>query len=132
MDNNNNEEVPSAPSTPVTPGTPGAPLFGGFKPDHRSSGIGRKSLLKSCSKCLTVDDWALEEGALPKAFCALPPPPVSLARKVYIRAPEFESPLTFVVVRILVALVIETIYTTHSIPEFKSLLASISCYIMPS
>ncbi|CAB4272935.1 unnamed protein product [Prunus armeniaca] len=79
---NNNEEVPSAPSTPVTPGTPGAPLFGGFKADHRSSGIGRKSLLKSCSRCFTVEDWALEEGTLPKVSCALPHPPVSLARKV--------------------------------------------------
>ncbi|XP_008228780.1 PREDICTED: aquaporin NIP6-1 [Prunus mume] len=79
---NNNEEVLSAPSTPVTPGTPGAPLFGGFKADHRSSGIGRKSLLKSCSRCFTAEDWALEEGTLPKVSCALPHPPVSLTRKV--------------------------------------------------
>ncbi|XP_068303351.1 aquaporin NIP6-1 isoform X1 [Pyrus communis] len=79
----NSEEVPSAPSTPVTPGTPGAPLFGGFKPDLRSSGIGRKSLLRSCSSCFTVDPWALEDGTLqPKVSCALPYPPVSLARKV--------------------------------------------------
>lgn len=88
---NNNEEVPSAPSTPVTPGTPGAPLFGGFKADHRSSGIGRKSLLKSCSRCFTVEDWALEEGTLPKVSCALPHPPVSLARKVIHKKEERES-----------------------------------------
>ena len=69
----NSEEVPSAPSTPVTPETPGAPLFGGFKPDHTSSGIGRKSLLKSCTRCFTVDAWPLEDGTLqPKVSCALP------------------------------------------------------------
>ncbi|KAH7547468.1 aquaporin NIP6-1 [Ziziphus jujuba] len=78
-----NEEVPSAPSTPATPatpGTPGAPLFGGFKQDR--NGNGRKlSLLKSC-KCFSVEDWALEEGTLPKVSLSLPHPPVSLARKV--------------------------------------------------
>ncbi|XP_027125419.1 aquaporin NIP6-1 [Coffea eugenioides] len=73
------EDVPSAPSTPVTPGTPGAPLFGGIKPER--SGNGRRSLLSSC-KCFMVEAWALEEGTLPSVSCALPPPPVSLARKV--------------------------------------------------
>lgn len=73
------EDVPSAPSTPATPGTPGAPLFGGFKPER--SGNGRRSLLKSC-KCFSVEPWALEEGSLPIVSCSLPPPPVSLARKV--------------------------------------------------
>ncbi|CAK9169758.1 unnamed protein product [Ilex paraguariensis] len=73
------EDVASAPSTPVTPGTPGAPLFGGFKPER--SGSVRRSLLKSC-KCFSVEAWALEEGSLPSVSCALPPPPVSLARKV--------------------------------------------------
>ncbi|GMP34493.1 hypothetical protein CsSME_00007335 [Camellia sinensis var. sinensis] len=72
------EEVASAPSTPMTPGTPGAPLFGGFRPE----GNGRRpSLLKSC-KCFSVEAWTLEEGTLPSLSCSLPPPPVSLARKV--------------------------------------------------
>lgn len=76
-----NEEVPSAPSTPATPGTPGAPLFGGFKAER--SGNGRRSLLKNCSKCFSVDqEWALEEGTLPKLSCSLPPPPIPLAKKV--------------------------------------------------
>jgi len=74
-----NAEVPSVPSTPATPGTPGAPLFGGFKGGR---GVhGRKSLLRSC-KCFSVEEWAMEEGRLPPVFCSLPPPPVSLARKV--------------------------------------------------
>ncbi|KAJ6307560.1 hypothetical protein OIU76_017372 [Salix suchowensis] len=74
-----NEEVPSAPSTPATPGTPGAPLFGGFKGGR---GVhGRKSLLRSC-KCFGVEEWAMEEGRLPPVSCSLPPPPVSLARKL--------------------------------------------------
>nr|BAM44346.1 plasma membrane aluminum transporter [Hydrangea macrophylla] len=73
------EDVPSAPSTPVTPGTPGAPLFGGFKPER--SGNARRSILKSC-KCFGVESWAMEEGSLPPVTCSLPPPPVSLARKV--------------------------------------------------
>lgn len=74
-----NEEVPSAPSTPATPGTPGAPLFGGFKGER---GVhGRKSLLRSC-KCFGVEEWAMEEGRLPPVSCSLPPPPVSLARKL--------------------------------------------------
>ncbi|XP_021647961.2 aquaporin NIP6-1 [Hevea brasiliensis] len=76
---NNNEEVPSAPSTPATPGTPGAPLFGGFRAER--SGTNRKSLLKGC-KCFSVEEWALEEGRLPPVSCSIPPPPVSLARKV--------------------------------------------------
>lgn len=73
------EDGASAPSTPVTPGTPGAPLFGGFR-----NGNGRRSsssLLRSC-KCFNVEAWSLEEGALPPVSCALPPPPISLARKV--------------------------------------------------
>lgn len=73
------EDVRSTPSTPVTPGTPGAPLFGGFKPER--SGNGRRSLLNGC-KCFTVEAWTLEEGTLPSVSCSLPPPPVSLARKV--------------------------------------------------
>lgn len=77
-----NEEVPSAPSTPATPGTPGAPLFGGFKGDHRGgNGISRKSLLKSC-KCFGVEEWSMEEGRLPSVSCSLPPPSISLTRKV--------------------------------------------------
>ncbi|KAJ8755445.1 hypothetical protein K2173_019243 [Erythroxylum novogranatense] len=76
----NNEEVPSAPSTPATPGTPGAPLFGGFK-GERGGWHGRKSFLKSC-KCFCVEEWAMEEGRLPPVSCSLPPPNVSLARKV--------------------------------------------------
>lgn len=74
-----NEEVPSAPSTPATPGTPGAPLFGGLKAER--SGNGRRSLLKNC-KCFSVEEWALEEGTLPKVSCSLPPPPIPLAKKV--------------------------------------------------
>ncbi|XP_065867313.1 aquaporin NIP6-1 [Euphorbia lathyris] len=63
-----NEEGPS------TPGTPGGPLFGGFR--------GRKSLLKTC-KCFGVDkEWAIEDGRMPPVSCYIPPPPVSLARKV--------------------------------------------------
>ncbi|KAL3528959.1 hypothetical protein ACH5RR_008281 [Cinchona calisaya] len=76
----NSEDVQSVPSTPMTPGTPGAPLFGGFKPE-RSGNVRRSSLLKSC-KCFSVEVLALEEGTLPSVSCALPPPPVSLARKV--------------------------------------------------
>ncbi|KAL0683863.1 hypothetical protein Bca4012_050711 [Brassica carinata] len=79
------EEIPSMPSTPATtPGTPGAPLFGGFD-GKRSGHNGRytpKSLLKSC-KCFSVDnEWALEDGRLPLVSCALPPPNVSLYRKL--------------------------------------------------
>ncbi|KAF2599081.1 hypothetical protein F2Q68_00009488 [Brassica cretica] len=79
------EEIPSMPSTPATtPGTPGAPLFGGFD-GKRSGHNGRytpKSLLKSC-KCFSVDnEWALEDGRLPPVSCALPPPNVSLYRKL--------------------------------------------------
>lgn len=73
------EEAVSAPSTPMTPGTPGAPLFGGFR--HERAGNGRNSLLRSF-KCFSVEAWALEEGSLPPVSCALPSPPVSLARKV--------------------------------------------------
>lgn len=77
-----NEVAISAPSTPATPGTPGAPLFGGFKGD-RGGIYGRsKSLLKSC-KCFSVEERPMEEGRLPTVSCLLPPPPVSLARKVF-------------------------------------------------
>ncbi|XP_042492044.1 aquaporin NIP6-1 [Macadamia integrifolia] len=74
------EDVPSAPSTPVTPGTPGAPLFGGFRSERH--GNGRKSSLLNSCKCFSVEAWALEEGNLGPMACSLPPPPVSLARKV--------------------------------------------------
>lgn len=77
----NNEEIPSVPSTPATPGTPGAPLFGGFRSERTVNGVGRKSLLKNL-KCFSVEDWALEDGALPKVSCSLPPPPIPLAKKV--------------------------------------------------
>lgn len=76
------EEGVSAPSTPATPGTPGAPLFGGLiKHERKNGGYGKKSLLKSC-KCFSVEPWSSEEGTLPAVSCMLPPPPVSLARKV--------------------------------------------------
>ncbi|XP_057731963.1 aquaporin NIP6-1 [Arachis stenosperma] len=82
MENHNNEEIPSAPSTPATPGTPGAPLFGGFRStNNNGGGLSRKSLLKNC-KCFSVEEWTIEDGALPKVSCSLPPPPVPLARKV--------------------------------------------------
>ncbi|KAL3633087.1 Aquaporin NIP6-1 [Castilleja foliolosa] len=75
------EDGLSAPSTPVTPSTPGAPLFGAFRPEisrnHR-----KPSLLKGCNSCFGVDSLALEEGILPTLSCALPSPPISLARKV--------------------------------------------------
>ncbi|XP_011082216.1 aquaporin NIP6-1-like [Sesamum indicum] len=74
------EDGASAASAPATPGTPGGPLFGGFQPGRGGNGR-RSSLLKSC-KCFSVEPWALEEGTLPPVSCALPPPPVSLARKV--------------------------------------------------
>ncbi|KDP41985.1 hypothetical protein JCGZ_27003 [Jatropha curcas] len=77
----NNEEIPSAPSTPATPGTPGAPLFGGFKGTERAGGLTRKSILNGC-RCFSIEEWALEEGRLPPVSCSIPPPPVSLARKV--------------------------------------------------
>ncbi|KAF3450960.1 hypothetical protein FNV43_RR07049 [Rhamnella rubrinervis] len=83
MDNDEVPSAPSTPATPATPGTPGAPLFGGFK-HHDRNGNGRKSLL-SGFKCFGVEDWAMEQGTLPKVSCslALPhPPAVSLARKV--------------------------------------------------
>ncbi|KAM6586019.1 hypothetical protein CsatB_013021 [Cannabis sativa] len=79
-----NEEVSSAPSTPATPGTPGAPLFGGngFRQD-KGGNAGRKSFLNSCTKCFSLDDWAMEEGTvLHKVSSSLSPPPVSLARRV--------------------------------------------------
>ncbi|CAK8574578.1 unnamed protein product [Lathyrus sativus] len=75
-----NEEIPSAPSTPATPGTPGAPLFGGFKSERH--GNGRKNSLLKSLKCFNVQEWTLEDGALPKVSCSLPPPPVPLAKKV--------------------------------------------------
>ncbi|KAF8021632.1 hypothetical protein BT93_G1932 [Corymbia citriodora subsp. variegata] len=75
-----NEEVPSAPSTPVTPGTPGAPLFGGGPRAERSHG--RKSLLRNCSGCFTVEAWSMEGGMPRSLSSSLLHPPVSLARKV--------------------------------------------------
>lgn len=74
-------DTEEAPSTPVTPGTPGAPLFGGHKGNHHGSENGKRSLLKSCIS-FNVDDWGTDEGGLAKVSCSLPPPPVSLARKV--------------------------------------------------
>ena len=76
----NNEEIPS---TPATPGTPGAPLFGGFNNGrNRTNKTNKNSLLKSC-RCFSVEDWSIEDGALPAVSCSLPPPPpVPLARKV--------------------------------------------------
>ncbi|KAL7139857.1 hypothetical protein ABFS83_09G082000 [Erythranthe nasuta] len=77
------EDGASAPSTPVTPGTPGAPLFGGFRPERGRNGGLKPSFLRSSCKCFGVhESWALEEGSLPPVTCALPPPPISLARKV--------------------------------------------------
>jgi hypothetical protein len=84
MEHINNEEIPSA---PATPGTPGVPLFGGFKSERSGNGSNKykKSLLKNC-KCFGVQEWTLEDGALPTVTCSLmpPPPPVPLAKKVYI------------------------------------------------
>ncbi|RDY12299.1 Aquaporin NIP6-1, partial [Mucuna pruriens] len=78
----NKEEVPSVPSTPATPGTPGAPLFGGLKFDKTGNGVVRKSsFLKSC-KCFSVEEWTLEDGALPRVSCSLPAPPIPLAKKI--------------------------------------------------
>ncbi|XP_027341680.1 aquaporin NIP6-1-like [Abrus precatorius] len=77
----NNEEIPSM---PATPGTPGAPLFGGLNNGNSNNHKHKKkSLLKSC-KCFSVEEWSIEDGALPAVSCSLPlpPPPVSLARKV--------------------------------------------------
>ena len=87
LSNMDHEEIPSMPSTPATtPGTPGAPLFGGFE-GKRNGHNGKytpKSILKSC-KCFNVDnEWALEDGRLPPVSCALPPPNVSLYRKVHV------------------------------------------------
>ncbi|KAL0354861.1 UNVERIFIED_CONTAM: Aquaporin NIP6-1 [Sesamum radiatum] len=73
------EDGGSAPSTPVTPGTPGAPLFGGLRSERISNW--RKTSLRNSFKCFSVEAWDSEEGALPPVSC-LPPPPVSLARKV--------------------------------------------------
>ncbi|KAK7325291.1 hypothetical protein VNO77_29451 [Canavalia gladiata] len=75
-----NEEIPSM---PTTPGTPGAPLFGAFNDNHNNKNKNKKSLLKNC-KCFSVEEWTIEDGALPAVSCSLPlsPPPVSLARKV--------------------------------------------------
>ncbi|XP_076893431.1 aquaporin NIP6-1-like [Bidens hawaiensis] len=87
------EDNGSAPSTPVTPGTPGAPLFSGFRPDrnHGSNNF-RKSLLSSF-KCFSVETLAKEEGTLPSVTCYLPPPPISLARKV---GAEFIGTITLI------------------------------------
>ncbi|CAL0335256.1 unnamed protein product [Lupinus luteus] len=78
-----NEEIKSVPSTPATPATPGAPLFGGFRSErNHNNGISKKSLLNSCKCFSSVQDWTLEDGALPKVSCSLIPPPIPLARKV--------------------------------------------------
>ncbi|KAL6584935.1 Aquaporin NIP6-1 [Orobanche minor] len=75
------EDGLSTPSTPVTPATPGAPLFGSFR--HETSKNNRKSsLLKSCNCFNGVESLALEDGIAPPFSCALPSPPISLARKV--------------------------------------------------
>ncbi|KAK4436672.1 Aquaporin NIP6-1 [Sesamum alatum] len=74
------EDGGSAPSTPVTPGTPGAPLFGGLRSERIANW--RKASLRNSFKCFNVEAWDSEEGTLPPVSCALPPPPVSLARKV--------------------------------------------------
>ncbi|QCE02157.1 aquaporin NIP6-1-like [Vigna unguiculata] len=74
------EEVPSAPSTPATPG---APLFGGNgnlrfeKPNV----VRKSSFLRSC-KCFSVEQWTLEDGAMPRVSCSLPAPQIPLAKKV--------------------------------------------------
>lgn len=87
----NNEDIPSIPSTPATtPGhTPGRPLFGGLGSDNRTGNNGygkkKKSLLKNCN-CFTVEEWTIEDGALPAVSCSLPSPPVSLARKVFLHS----------------------------------------------
>ncbi|KAM7471641.1 hypothetical protein LguiA_009824 [Lonicera macranthoides] len=73
------KEVASSPSTPATP--LGAPFFGGFKPPATSGNEVRKSLLKSCN-CFSIEPWTLERGSLPSLSCSLPPPPISLSRKV--------------------------------------------------
>ncbi|XP_027344594.1 aquaporin NIP6-1-like [Abrus precatorius] len=77
-----NGEIPSVPSTPATPGTPGAPLFGGFKSERTGNGIANKSSLLKNMKCFSVEEWTLEDGALPRVSCSMPPPPVPLAKKV--------------------------------------------------
>jgi len=77
------EEVPSAPSTPATPG---APLFGGNgnlrfeKPNV----VRKSSFLRSC-KCFSVEQWTLEDGAMPRVSCSLPAPQIPLAKKVHIK-----------------------------------------------
>ncbi|KAK8465136.1 hypothetical protein PHAVU_010G160200 [Phaseolus vulgaris] len=74
------EEVPSAPSTPATPGTPGLPLFGGLR-FEKPNIVRKSSFLRSC-KCFSVEEWTLEDGAMPRASCSLPAPPIPLAKKV--------------------------------------------------
>ncbi|KAK1407108.1 hypothetical protein QVD17_38719 [Tagetes erecta] len=82
MDSEDTGSAPSTPVTPVTPGTPGAPLFSGFRQDrNHGSNAMRKSLLSSF-KCFSVETLVKEEGTLPTVACYLPPPPISLARKV--------------------------------------------------
>ncbi|KAJ9535989.1 hypothetical protein OSB04_un000848 [Centaurea solstitialis] len=75
-------EAPATPSTPGTPGTPGAPLFGGFKPSRSHGPHSFKKSLLNSFKCLNVETLVTEEGTLPTVSCYLPPPPISLARKV--------------------------------------------------
>jgi len=63
MEHINNEKIPS---TPATSGT-------------------KKSLLNNC-KCFGIQEWNLEDGALPTVTCSLMSllPVVLLAKKVYI------------------------------------------------
>lgn len=83
-----NEEIPSAPATSVIPV---ARLFDGFKEGKRNNvetgRIKNKSLLKSC-KCFGVKERTIEDGKLPPVSCSLPPPPVSLSKKVKIHILE--------------------------------------------
>ncbi|KAL0319083.1 UNVERIFIED_CONTAM: Aquaporin NIP6-1 [Sesamum angustifolium] len=56
------------------------PLLRGLRSERISNW--RKASLRNSFKCFSVEGWDSEEGALPPVSCALPPPPVSLARKV--------------------------------------------------
>jgi len=76
------EEVPSAPSTPATPGTPGAPLFGGHR-FEKPNLVRKSSFLRSCKCFSTVEEWTLEDGAMPRVSCSLPAPQIPLAKKVH-------------------------------------------------
>ncbi|CAI8611804.1 unnamed protein product [Vicia faba] len=80
MEHINNEEIPSA---PATPGTPGVPLFGGFKSERNGHGSNKKKKSLLNCQCFGVQEWTLEDGALPTVTCSLmAPPPVPLAKKI--------------------------------------------------